>query len=144
PASRGYLLDATPSDRRGEAFGIYGAAQMAGFLLGPALGALAASATGRPESVFILGGISVAVAGVVVAFAVPELPHGGRDSAMPPEGLTELQREPPGSVGRAAAARTLGPTPDAGPAAPVTSLWNRTLIAAIVLNFGAFFAGGTW
>ena len=80
PAARGYLLDATPSDRRGEAFGIYGAAQMAGFLLGPALGALAAAATGRPESVFILGGISVAVAGVVVAFAVPELPHGGRDS----------------------------------------------------------------
>ena len=39
PAARGYLTDATPPERRGEAFGLYGAAQMGGLLLGPAIGA---------------------------------------------------------------------------------------------------------
>ena len=34
PAARGYLTDATPPERRGEAFGLYGAAQMGGLLLG--------------------------------------------------------------------------------------------------------------
>ena len=38
PAARGYITDATPPDRRGEAFGLYGAAQMGGLLLGPAIG----------------------------------------------------------------------------------------------------------
>ena len=43
PAARGYLTDATPPDRRGEAFGLYGAVQMGGLLLGPAIGALGAA-----------------------------------------------------------------------------------------------------
>ena len=38
PAARGYLTDATPPERRGEAFGLYGAAQMGGLLLGPTIG----------------------------------------------------------------------------------------------------------
>ena len=54
PAARGYLLDVTPPDRRGEAFGLYSAAQMAGFIFGPAIGGLAAAATGDVRSVFIL------------------------------------------------------------------------------------------
>jgi MFS family permease len=37
PAARGYLTDATPPDRRGEAFGLYGAAQMGGLLVGPSI-----------------------------------------------------------------------------------------------------------
>ena len=32
PAARGYLTDATPPERRGEAFGLYGACQMGGLL----------------------------------------------------------------------------------------------------------------
>src|SRR5690348_7885946 len=46
PAARGFIADATPPDRRGEAFGLYGAAQMGGLLLGPAIGGLGASAFG--------------------------------------------------------------------------------------------------
>jgi DHA1 family multidrug resistance protein-like MFS transporter len=38
PAARGFLTDATPPARRGEAFGLYGAAQMGGLLLGPSIG----------------------------------------------------------------------------------------------------------
>jgi MFS family permease len=148
PAARGYLLDATPADRRGEAFGLYGAAQMAGFLLGPALGAAIAAITRSEESVFILGGISVAVAAVVVAVAVPEQPHRHRSRAVPPEGLTEIQRESPRAVERAATAVIAeadpAPTPAAAIATAPTRLRNRALVGAIVLNFGGFFAGGTW
>ena len=43
PAARGYLTDATPPARRGEAFGLYGAVQMGGLLIGPAIGALGAT-----------------------------------------------------------------------------------------------------
>ena len=46
PAARGYITDATPPDRRGEAFGLYGAAQMGGLLLGPAIGGIGASLFG--------------------------------------------------------------------------------------------------
>jgi MFS family permease len=160
PAARGYLMDATPTDRRGEAFGLYGAAQMAGFLLGPALGALAAAVTHSTASVFVLGGVSVAIAGLVVAFGVGEQPRAGRSLTVPPEGVTEFQRDSPGAVARAATAalRDEADTAaavlrDADPvgaverepvARPVNSLVNRLFIAAIVLNFGAFFAGGTW
>ena len=152
PAARGYVIDATPADRRGEAFGMYGAAQMAGFLLGPALGALAAAATGRTESVFVLGGISVAIAGLVVAFGVREQPRRGHHRAVRPEGVTEFGREAPIVAERAATAALHDDTTErsgaaAAPASTppgVSSLRNRTLIAAIVLNFGAFFAGGTW
>lgn len=177
PAARGYVMDAAPADRRGEAFGLYGAAQMAGFLLGPALGAVVAAATHSMESVFVLGGLSVGIAGLVVALGVREMPRLGRSATVAPESMTERQREAPvaieraanavlrdeaaaraeaaGSTGRAgqigltaasvgvameaagAGARAAGP-------APVSSLVNRLLIAAVVLNFGAYFAGGTW
>ena len=36
PAARAYLVDANPPERQGEAFGLYGAAQTGGFMLGPA------------------------------------------------------------------------------------------------------------
>src|SRR5204863_1275365 len=80
----------------------YTAAQMAGFLLGPALGAVVAAVTGSPASVFVVGGVSVGLAGVVVAFGVREQPRSSRRASIPAEGLTELQRESPVAVQRAA------------------------------------------
>jgi MFS family permease len=155
PAARGYLVDATPPDRRGEAFGLYSAAQSAGFLLGPALGALVVAVTGNAESLFLLGGVSVLVAALVVAVAVPERPHHGHAAAVPADGLTELTRRTAVGAELAASAVALdeagasshaGSTGAAGHpnAGPPASLWNRTFVAALVLNFGAMFAGGTW
>src|SRR3954454_1583103 len=43
PAARGHLTHATPPDRRGEAFGLYGSAQMGGLLFGPAIGGIGAA-----------------------------------------------------------------------------------------------------
>src|SRR4029077_8429096 len=38
PAARGFLVDATPEDRRGGAVSLYGGAQLAGRLVVPAIG----------------------------------------------------------------------------------------------------------
>ena len=94
---------------------------------------------------FVLGGISVLVAAIVVAATVREQPHLGRSLAAPPESLTENQREAPFSTERAATA-ALSDRESGRPERPEApqSLLNRALFAAIVLNFGAFFAGGTW
>ena len=56
PAARGYLVDANPPERHGELFGLYGAAQMGGLMLGPAIGGIAAGLTGQPTVVFWVAG----------------------------------------------------------------------------------------
>ena len=58
PAARGFLTDATPPDRRGEAFGLYGAAQMGGLLLGPSIGAFGAAQFGGIGFVFVSSAIA--------------------------------------------------------------------------------------
>ena len=62
PAARGYLTDATPPERRGEAFGLYGAAQMGGLLLGPAIGAIGAASLGGIGFVFVFSGVAALLA----------------------------------------------------------------------------------
>ena len=121
PAARGYLMDATPPERRGEAFGLYSAAQNAGFIFGPAIGGIAAALTGDVRAVFVVGSIGIVIAAIVVTLAVHESPR------------SRTVADDPGTE-----------TPSAKAAAPPRSLWNRVLLAAIVLNFGNFFAGGVW
>ena len=53
PAARGFLTDATPPERRGEAFGLYGAAQMGGLLL-PLVYALMLGTTGHAGIGFLV------------------------------------------------------------------------------------------
>jgi len=74
PAARGYITDATPADRRGEAFGLYGAAQMGGLLLGPAIGGFGSAAFGGVAFIFVFGGISSFVAAAAIALRVRESP----------------------------------------------------------------------
>ena len=129
PAARGYLVDANPPERRGEAFGLYGAAQMGGFMLGPAIGGFAAAISGLTTIVFWVAGLSLVASAILVALRVPDLRH-------VPEAATPA---PPD-------AGTPGPAP-AGvtvEVAPPKRLLNRLLIAAIALNVGGFFAGGTY
>ena len=73
PAARGYLVDANPPERQGETFGLYGAAQMGGLMIGPAIGGLAAAATGQPTVVFWVAGAALVVSALLVAVRVPEL-----------------------------------------------------------------------
>ena len=141
PAARGYLTDATPPGKRGEAFGLYGAAQMGGLLLGPAIAAFgAAQLRGHRLRVRLQrrGG------GVVVVGHRPARP---RDAPADAPGATVgLDRVPagPADPGRAGGDRyRCRPDPTRRPGQP-TRLWNRGLIAVIVINAGGYYAGGTY
>jgi MFS family permease len=137
PAARGYLTDATPPERRGEAFGLYGSAQMGGLLFGPAIGGLGAAAFGGVAFVFVFGALTTLVAAFAVALRVREQPVVARGRVAPAYDITEF---PSGAgVGR----RPADETSELDLAAP-TTLLSRPFVAAIVLNLGGYFAGGTY
>lgn len=118
PAARAYIFDATPPERRGAAFGLYGSAQMGGLLLGPAFGGVGAALGGGYAFPFAF--CTLAVAGSAVLLA-----------------LTILRRPVP--------LHTPDPaTPERLPASGPASLWNRPLAAAVVVNLGSYFAVGTY
>ena len=118
PAARAYILDATPPGERGAAFGLYGSAQMGGLLLGPAFGGVGAALGGGYVFPFIFCSVAVVVAAVVL-------------------GLTTLRRPVPRHVSDEETAAI------AAAGAP-WSLWNRLLVAAIIIDLGSFFASGTY
>jgi MFS family permease len=140
PAARGFLTDATPPERRGEAFGLYGAVQMGGFLVGPAIGALGAQRLGGVAFVFVFSGIVAVLAAIPIALRLREADV--RTHPSPSGVATEFARDAPTSTGRAAA-RIAG-DPAADDDAVPRSLWNRGLIAALIINAGGNFAGGTY
>jgi MFS family permease len=140
PAARGYIADATPADRRGEAFGLYGAAQMGGLLLGPAIGGLGATVFGGVGFIFVFGGIASFVAAAAIALRVrepdrsaPGARSGGHDVTDFGSGAEDLVGRPIADA-RAARAAVTGPS----------SLANPWLIAAILFTIGGNFAYGTY
>ncbi len=141
PAARGYLTDATPPDRRGEAFGLYGAAQMGGLLLGPAIGALGAGWFGGISFVFVFGGVAAWLAAFPIILRGRE--SGERTHPAPAPDSTEFPPEAPSISRRAAAAAAADRDVQVDPAAP-SRLLNRGLVAALVINAGGYFAGGTY
>jgi MFS family permease len=122
PAARGYLVDANPPERQGEAFGIYGSAQTGGFMLGPAIGGVAAALTGQPTIVFWIAGVALIVSAVLVAWRVPELEH--------------LQPVTAGTDTDEAVDASGWPRP--------TRLRNLLLVAALAFTVGNYFAGGSY
>lgn len=160
PAARGYVVDATPPERRGEAFGLYGAAQMAGFLIGPALGGLLSALVGQVEVVFIVCAVASWLAALAVGLAVHEMPKTAARVRLPAPGRAGLPADDPVVAGGPLEDRPTVPQPtaagpettgtsdvaaSAGPTvAPVGRLWNRLLLAAVILQVGSFYAGGTY
>ena len=151
PAARGYITDATPADRRGEAFGMYGAAQMGGLLLGPAIGGFGSAAFGGVAFIFVFGAISSFVAAAAIALRVREAPRSSPRTRHAAIDLTVFPHEPGHLVGRASPAADesgvagqlersrstrFGPVPG--------SLANRLLVAAILFTIGGNFAAGTY
>jgi len=141
PAARGYLTDATPPERRGEAFGLYGAAQMGGLLIGPAIGAYGAGLFGGIQFVFIFSAIASFAGAAAIAWRVKE--SGVRTHPAISHDATEFPRDTPSVTGRAATDIDADRTPNLDPNAP-SRLLNRGLIAALVLNAGGYYAGGTY
>jgi DHA1 family multidrug resistance protein-like MFS transporter len=140
PAARGYITDATPPARHGEAFGLYGAAQMGGLLFGPAIGGLGAAAFGGIGFVFVFGGISSFVAATLIAFRVREQPHGIGTRTPASYDAAEFPPRPPIHDGDDEATE---PGMPVDPRRPLR-LANRLLYAAIVINLGGNFAAGTY
>jgi len=152
PAARGYLVDATPPERRGEAFGLYGAAQMSGLLVGPAIGGLGAAALGGLGFVFVFCAVATLVAAIAIAVFVhesgapratgagPAIPSVGRAGLPTDESI--LAGEPIAAIVRDAAPPP--PTVSTPATRPPARLWNRLLLSAIALQVGSFYAGGTY
>ena len=146
PAARGYLTDATPPERRGEAFGLYGAVQMGGLLLGPAIGALR-----RPLVRWHRASCSSS-AGSPPGWPPSRSPCAAKETSVrthpaPAPDSTQFPPEAPSTTRRAAADVTADRDPDPALRADRDApdrLWNRGLIAALVINAGGYFAGGTY
>ncbi len=136
PAARGFLVDATPADRQGEAFGLYSAAQMGGLLFGPAIGGLGAYATHSDGFVFVFCGVATALAAIAVLGLIHEQPRSRARTTVPSEGVGEMAASADGRSrdGEIALDNTGRPV----------RLVNRLLIVAIVVNLGSNFATGTY
>jgi MFS transporter, DHA1 family, tetracycline resistance protein len=141
PAARGFLTDATPPDRRGEAFGLYGAAQMGGLLLGPTIGAFGAAQFGGIAFVFVFSAIAAVVAAVGIALRVREERYERHVHPTRSPDVTTLPPDSPFIEGRLAADLASDTTARSGRA---MRLLNRGLIAALVINLGGYYGGGTY
>ena len=143
PAARGMLVDATDEDERGEAFGFYGAFQIAGFAIGPAIGGIGAAIFVGYAFPFIFTFLLSLVGAFVVARYLSARPHAiesaefGHDPAAIP-----LASGVPFSASETAVV----PMDDrsAQPPAPLSAVFNRTVIAALVLTFGLHLSFGTY
>lgn len=142
PAARGLITDSTPSDRRGEAFGLYGAAQMGGLLLGPSIGALGASVFGGIGFVFIFSGITAVIAAAGIGLRVREAGERHRHASPSPD-RTEFPPDAPFLEERWARDAAADEAMVAPPVSP-RGLLNRGLVAAIILNAAGYFGSGTY
>jgi MFS family permease len=149
PAARGFLTDATPADRRGEAFGLYGAAQMGGLLIGPSIGAFGAAQFGGIAFVFVFSAIAAVVAAVGIALRVREERYERHVHPTPSPDSTTFPPDSPFLEGRLAADLAADSVRQAAPdvtgrQSQAMRLLNRGLIAAIVINIGGYYGGGTY
>jgi DHA1 family multidrug resistance protein-like MFS transporter len=135
PAARGTITDLTPPERRGEAFGLYSAAQMGGLLFGPAIGGLGTSLFGGVGFVFIFGALSSLAAAALVAWRVRETAGPARAHVTASYDTTEFPPRP---------ALIAADDASAADASAPPRLFNRLLFAAIIINIGANFSAGTY
>ena len=143
PAARGMVVDATDEDERGEAFGFYGAFQIAGFVIGPAIGGIGSTIMGGYTFPFIFTGLlSLVGAAVLIRYLDPK-PH----AVESPEFEHDPDAKPIPAGDPYSASQTLAiPTdaPEPAAQAPLSAVFNRTVIAALVLAFGLYLSFGTY
>ena len=139
PAARGYIVDATAPEERGEAFGLYAAFQTSGIFVGPLAGALAAGIAGTTGAVFLVGAAAQAASRRLPSPAdLHERRHRQAWAGCHALGLGELCHPDVPVVQRRAG-------PKAGPGRPPPrSLANRDIAAVLCLNLGVYFDGGAW
>ncbi len=143
PAARGMIVDATEPDERGEAFGYYGAFQVGGFVFGPAIGALGAAVFGGYAFPFVFTSVLAVVAAVVLAITLPARPH----VVEAPEFVHHPDARPTPAGLPYAGAETMAipaDTADATSQAPISALFNRVVVATLVLSFGLHLSFGVY
>jgi MFS family permease len=149
PAARGFLTDATPPERRGEAFGLYGAAQMGGLLLGPSIGAFGVDRFGGVGFVFVFSGITAVIAAAGIALRLRDDQVRRTRHRTPTSDRIEFPSEVPYVEDRQARALAAEEVADGEAASDSVAdapskLLNRGLIAAIVLNVGGYLGSGMY
>jgi MFS transporter, DHA1 family, solute carrier family 18 (vesicular amine transporter), member 1/2 len=80
PPTRALMNTLAPRERQGEALGLLSAAQTAGILIGPAVGALLASQTGYTLS-FVIASIPLVLAAIITLIFLPNREKQGGTSA---------------------------------------------------------------
>ena len=159
PAARGVLVDSTEEGERGEVFGLYSAAGMAGLVLGPLVGSFGSAFIGGFGFPFAFNGVMHAAAGAYLYVALRERPLRAGAGAfgsppLPESSHAEYGADSPELVARAAgeldrerasaaapvAARDRGRSEQA----PLAALLNRAFLGAVLLNFGLYFSVGVY
>ncbi len=153
PAARGTIVEETEEDERGEAFGLYSSAQMGGFIFGPVIGAVGAAVVGSFAFAFVAAGVGCIVSGIYLALAFHPRARRPAIIGSPPrrtpkvEGsYAEYGADSPEvaqrviEAGRRDEARSRGAIAQA----PMRELWNRPFVAALIMNFGLYFAIGVY
>jgi DHA1 family multidrug resistance protein-like MFS transporter len=142
PAARGMIVDATEDDERGEAFGFYAAFQIGGFAIGPAIGALGAALIGGYAFPFFFTFALALAAAVVLAVYLPARPH----VVEGPQFEHHPDARPLPGVPFTASEVAAVPAPRSRTMeqAPVSAIFNRTVMAALVLTFGLHLSFGTY
>jgi DHA1 family multidrug resistance protein-like MFS transporter len=136
PAARGELVDATDKGSRGQAFGYFSAFQMGGFVLGPAIGAFGSSVFGGFAFPFLLMGVLGFASAAFLWRFQKTTPHivdplhrqEPVDSALAKTGILATAGAEPALV--------VSEEPAAPQQAPISALFNRTLLAAVIIGFG--------
>jgi MFS family permease len=143
PAARGMIVDATDPDERGEAFGFYGAFQVGGYAIGPAVGALGSLVMGGYTFPFLFTAVLSVVAAAVLALYLPARPH----VVEAPEFSHHPETRPVPAGLPYAGPETLvppGDLPGKAEQAPLSALANRTVLATLVLTFGLHLSFGVY
>lgn len=143
PAARGLIVDSTSEGERGEAFGIYSAFQMGGFVLGPVIGAFGAAMGGGFGFPFLLTGVLTILAAILLAVTLPSVRgvRRRRRTATTDRSITSIPEPLPAeAIAVAPGSATEPGTRSWTPA----SLLNHALVAAVVIHFGFSLAFGTY
>jgi MFS family permease len=136
PAARGELVDATDAGSRGQAFGYFSAFQMGGFVLGPAIGALGTSILGGYAFPFVFMGVLGFVSAAFLWRFQKVEPH-VRDPLHRMQPVDSSLAKTGIHATAAAESRFVADEEPAPPVqAPISAVFNRVLIAAVVIGFG--------
>ena len=139
PAARGVIVDSTDEGERGEAFGLYTAFQMGGFLVGPVLGAIGAAFGGGFGFPFVLTGVLTFGAALMLSVTIPR-----RHAVRVAGGNAQALDHGP-DVGAPSSAPAPRPAvADAEPAAPLSGLLNAPFLSAVVIYFGVSLSFGVY